>query len=315
MLILRENHRIAFFLRHTHRNNLFRQASAFNRSPSTLLAAQRKSILILPRNMKLLGDNFRSLSHGVHAIARFHRRIHKAPAKRSVFKFDRARKRSVGFGHHKRRPRHALHAAGQNKRQLAALNRPRRIGNSLHARPAKTIDRRPRNFLRQPSQKQRHARHVPIIFPRLISAAVKHVVKQPPIHARIPRHQRPNRYRRKIVGTNRRQRTTITPDGCPNRIANISLIHVSNFRTKPYRRFTQNTCEGRPCISRGAAAASRWEPRIYSGGRSKLSRLLRPDGLYREALGTKISRKSSAEHVREPMSSLERLFGKRCVCY
>ncbi len=191
----------------------------------TLLRPQRKRILLLPSNVIFLRHVFRGLRHRIHAVLALHQRIHKPPPNRRVVNLRLAAESLLRLPHHKRRPRHALHAARNHHLRLATLDRPRRNRHRLHARSAQPVHRRPGNFLRHSREQQRHARHIAIIFPSLIRAPVDHVIHRRPIHANVALHQRPNRNRRQIIRPHRRERPAKPPERRPHRIANKNFAH------------------------------------------------------------------------------------------
>ena len=172
MLVLVDDERIAFFLRDRDRNDLFRQTSIFHRRRRALLTAQRKSVLVHPRDPEIDGNILGRLGHRVDAIFRLHQRIHESPADGRVVDLRRARKRGLGLAHHERRTRHAFDTAGDHERCFSAFDGARGDGDGIHARAAQPIDGRPRDLVRHSREQQRHARHVAVIFAGLVGAAV-----------------------------------------------------------------------------------------------------------------------------------------------
>ena len=92
--------------------------------------------------------------------------------------------------HHERRARHALDAAG-DRRDPSRRRRSRGPpGDGVHARSAQAVDGRARDAVRQPGQQQRHPPDVAIVLPRLVRAAIDHVVQPLPVDAGVAVLQR-----------------------------------------------------------------------------------------------------------------------------
>src|SRR5437879_13518024 len=82
-------------------------------------------------------------------------------------------------------------------------------------------------ILRQSGEKQRHARHVAVVFPRLVDASVDHVVERGPVDRCVALHERLDRKGCEVVGADRRERATVAPEGRANGVADENFGHAS----------------------------------------------------------------------------------------
>ena len=188
MFILGKTQGFAFALRDPHRDQLVIKRAIGLRLCGTLLATQRKSILVGTGNGEIGRHVFRRLRHGIHTVQCLHLRVNKTPADGRVFHFHGTAERAFGFTHHERRTRHALYAARNHQLRFTTFNRPRRHADGIKAGAAKTVDGATRYRLRQPGQQQRHTRDVAVIFPGLIGAAINHIVNTRRIQPTIALH-------------------------------------------------------------------------------------------------------------------------------
>ena len=70
-------------------------------------------------------------------------------------------------------------------------------------------------------------RHIAVVFPRLVDAAVDHIGHSFPINLRVARHQSLERNCAKIVSANGRQRAAVAAKGCADRIDDVGVVHIS----------------------------------------------------------------------------------------
>ncbi len=225
MFIAAKPQRLAFALRYLDGDQLIGETSRLLGRGGAQLTAQGERVLIGAGNGKLIGDVFRRLRHGMDTVQGFHLRVNKAPADGGIFHLHVAAKGALRFTHHKRRPGHALHPAGDHQLRFTAFNRPRRDADRVEAGATQAVDGATGHALRQPGQQQRHARHVAVVFPGLVGAAQNHIVNARGIQPRVTLQQRFQRQRREVVGAHRRQSTTKTAKGCTHRITDKCLIH------------------------------------------------------------------------------------------
>ena len=138
--------RLAFLLAgDRHRHGLAFEEAGLVRGLPALLRAQREGILVGARHLEFGGHVLGRLGHRVDAVLLLHQRIDEAPADGGVFDLHAARERAVGLGHHERRARHALHAAGDHQLGLAGCDRARAHRHRVEAGAAQAVDawRRP----------------------------------------------------------------------------------------------------------------------------------------------------------------------------
>ena len=195
MFIGVEEDRVPFTPGHGNGHDLLRQPARGDGGGGLLLGAQREEILIRAGNAEIFRDILRRFRHAVDAVALPHQFIDEAPADGGVIHRISAAERGFRLRHHKRRAAHAFHPAGDQQIGLAGFDGPRRHADRVHAGTAKPVHRGARHGHRQPRQQSRHAGHVAVIFPRLIGAAIDHILDRCPIHSRIALDQRPDRRR------------------------------------------------------------------------------------------------------------------------
>src|ERR1700704_5511336 len=78
MLILVDGDRAGLAAGHRHGSDFFREIARRDRSPCTLLRADRERVLIGARHLKFLGDVFAGLGHRIDAVLRLHQGIDEA---------------------------------------------------------------------------------------------------------------------------------------------------------------------------------------------------------------------------------------------
>ena len=225
MLIAAKEQRFALALRHRDGDQLVGKTPRLLRRRRTQLATQRKRILIRPRNGEIVRHVFRRFRHRIHAVQRFHLRVNEAPADGGIFHPHRAAKGAFGLAHHKWRPRHAFYATGDHQLSFAAFNRARCDADRIKAGTAQAVNGTARYAFRQSGQQQRHTRDVAVIFPRLVGAAVNHIINTRRIESRVAFQQRFQRQRRQIVGAQGGQGTAKAAERRAHRITDKCLIH------------------------------------------------------------------------------------------
>ena len=131
--------------------------------------------------------------------------------------------------------------AGNGEIHIAGLDRARRIAHGIEPGRAQPVDCDTRNGFRQSGQQERHARHIAVVFAGLIGAAEKDLVELRPVGLRIARHQRADRGRGKVVGTQLGERAGVTADSGAHCVADEDL---------PHRHTLSKSCSACPSLSR-----------------------------------------------------------------
>ena len=165
-----------------------------------------------------------------------HERIHKSPADGGIEDLRLSLKRRGGFAHHKRRAGHRLHPARNQQVAVARLNGARGKTNRVQPGSAQAVDCRAGDRLRHTGQQQRHARHVAVIFPRLVGTAENHVVNPLQVELRVAGQQRAQRHGAEIVSSNGGKRAAVAAHRGSNAITNKCVTHQASPVTLPPMR-------------------------------------------------------------------------------
>ena len=225
MLVAVHDHRAALLARDRDRHDFLREASAGLRGGSAALTFDREPVLVLARDAEVVSDILRRLRHRIDTEARFHRRVHEAPADRGVVNGIAARKRAVRLRHHERCACHAFNAACHDEIGVSAANRARCHRHRVEAGAAQAIQRRARRRLAEPGEQRGHARDVAVVFARLVGAAHDDVIERAPIDAGVARGERPQRHLGEIVRPNLGERSAVASDGRARGVADESVGH------------------------------------------------------------------------------------------
>ena len=154
-----------------------------------------------------------------------HSRVDEAPSERRVLELQPARKRRIGFPDDKRRPRHALHPAGDDEGHLAAGDGARTLDDGIEARSAQAVHGRSRYFLGQAGEKQSHPPDVPVVLSRLVRAPVDDVVYSRHVEAGVALLERGDRESREVVGADGRQGAAIAAKWGADGVADVDGVH------------------------------------------------------------------------------------------
>ena len=178
-----------------------------------------------------------------------HGAVHKAPADGGIVDFGAPGKGAIGLGHDQRRAAHRFNAAGDNHLGLAGANGARGTAHRIQPRSAQPVDRNPRHRLAQARQQHRHARHIAIVFARLVGAADHAFIHLQPGNGR---GQVADHTCQHIVGAQLCQCPAIAPNGRAQPLADIGLSHsVSSSKCCP------EICRDKP---RNKATLRPWAP-------------------------------------------------------
>ena len=211
--------------RHDHRLDLLGEEARGLRLRGALLRAERKRVLVLARDLVILGDVLGRLRHGVDAVLLLHQRIDEAPADGGVLDRGAPLERLLRLAHHERRARHRLDAAGDGEVDLARADALRGEAHRVQSRRAEPIDGDARHRVRQAREQQRHPRDVAVVLAGLVGAAVIDLVERRPIDIRMPLHQRLDRDRAEIVGAHLGEPAGIAADRRADGVADEGVGH------------------------------------------------------------------------------------------
>ena len=192
--------------------------------------------------MLLPGDVLRGLAERDRVIPEIeHARVHQAPAERRVGENPlAARERFAWLQRHQRSSRHALDATGDEQLRLAGADATGGVVHRLEPAPAETVHGHAGHALGKPREEQGHPADVAVVLARLIRGAEDHLVDG--VVAEIgPIDHRADDVRREIVGSDRAQRSAVTPEGRADvaedqRVAGMKAHRPSNSG----RRFAAN---------------------------------------------------------------------------
>ena len=106
-----------------------------------------------------------------------------------------------------------FHSAGQQEVAFVGLDCPRCVNNRRESARAKTVYGFSRNARRKPREQGGHARHVSVVFARLIRAAHKGIIKCGPVQPRMALDQFANGMGRQIVGADRAKAASKAANG------------------------------------------------------------------------------------------------------
>ena len=163
------------------------------------MALVGEGVLLLPADGHALVDIFCGLAHRFQGEEFGQLRIGEAPAQRRVIDSQiPGRVRLLRLGHDKGGAAHTLHPARDDYPRVAGHNLARAAMHRLHRRTTQPVERCPGHLLGQPGQEQSHARHIAVVFPRLVGAAQQHIFDGSRVHTRAF-HQRANYQRGQIV--------------------------------------------------------------------------------------------------------------------
>ena len=118
-----------------------------------------------------------------------HERVHKTPADGGIKQLGLTLERRAGFAHHKRRPRHRFHAAGNHQIRIPGFDGACGKADRIQAGTTQPVDGGAGDALRVARQQRRHMRHVAVIFPGLVRAAENHIIDSRWIETRITAQQ------------------------------------------------------------------------------------------------------------------------------
>src|SRR5215467_9617102 len=156
--------------------------------------------------------------------------------------------------------------ARDGKFRLAAANGARGIADGIEAGGAKPIDGDAGDAVGQAREQERHARHVAIVFARLIGAAEHDLVERRPVELGMARNERPDRNGGEIVGAYLGERAAIAPDRGSHRITEkdvagfghvklVSLVPTFTPRRRVRARCARAAPATRPIPARSARAS------------------------------------------------------------
>ena len=136
-----------------------------------------EGVLVLPRDLELLGDVLAGLRHGIDAVLLLHQRVDEPPADGGVVDLGIAREKAVSaLGMTKGARDMDSTPPAMIEVGLAGLDRAGGGDHRIHARAAEAVHGRARHGGRQARQQQRHAGDVAVVLAGLVGAAVDHVV-------------------------------------------------------------------------------------------------------------------------------------------
>ena len=141
--------------------------------------------MVFARDAVLVGQVFGGFAHGLRAIKSVHFGVDKAPAEGGVVELAVAAKGFGGLGQGEWRAGHVFHSTGQQEVAFVALNGTCCMNHRRESARAKTVHGFGRNAWRKPREQGGHARHVSVVFARLIRAAHKGIIKCGPVQPRI----------------------------------------------------------------------------------------------------------------------------------
>jgi len=229
VLVLLDGHRPAL-ARDLDRDDLFGEISRRHRLAGALLRAQRERVLVRARDLVFLGHVLAGLRHGVDAVLRLDHGIDEAPAQRGVVNFGAAREGLLRLAHDQRGARHRFDAAGDGEFRFAAANGARGIADGVEAGGAQPIEGDAGDAIGQAREQQRHARHVAVVFARLVGAAEHDLVERRPVDVGMALEERPDRDGGEVVGAHLGQRAAIAPDRSSHRITEKNVACVGHVK-------------------------------------------------------------------------------------
>ena len=118
---------------------------------------------------------------------------------------------------------HALHAARDHDLGITYGDGVRCGGERLQARTAESVHRLPWHLNGIAGNEERHARHVAVVFARLISAAQDHVVDGGGVDT-APGNDRFEHGGGKVVGANASERAAVATEGGAQRLNDPGLL-------------------------------------------------------------------------------------------
>jgi len=210
---------------HRDRHDLFAEKARRPRFRRPPLAAVRERILVRALDPELLGDILAGLGHGIDAVLSLQQGVDEPPAERGVLDRSCALEGDLGLAHHERRPRHGFDTAGDRQLDFARLDCSRGRTDRIQPGSAEPVDRGARHHVRQAGEQECHPRHVAVVLACLIGAPHEDVVESRPIDGGVPRHERPERNCREIIGPHVGERPAIAPDRGPHGVADEGLSH------------------------------------------------------------------------------------------
>ena len=220
---------IAFFLGNAHAHNFTRQVSGFDGGHGTQLAVVGHQVLRFALNLVIGGHVFCGLGHGVHTVLGFHQLVDEAPANGGVIDRVVAAEGGFGLGHHKGGAAHAFHTTGNHQTGFTRFDGAGGGANGVQTRAAQAVDGRAGHVDRQTGQQAAHVGHVAVVFARLVGAAVEHIGHGGPVHIGVAGHQGAQGDRAQVVGAHAAQGTAVAAKGGTDRVANVSLVHVTGL--------------------------------------------------------------------------------------
>jgi len=190
--------------RHGHRQQLGTVPSRLAGGQRALVRSQREFVLLLPRDAILRRHVLGGLAHALQREPLRHPRIGEAPAEGGVVALERSGREPLSWLHQRpRRPRHALHAAGDAQLHVAEADGARRLHCRLQPTGAEAIDGHARHVLGKAGEEQRHAGDVAVVLACLVGASEEHLVDRCGRYTRVALEQLFDDVRAEIVRPHR----------------------------------------------------------------------------------------------------------------
>jgi hypothetical protein len=160
-------------------DDLVREPAGVHGRDGAAMAFDGEGVLLLARDLHLLGDVLRRLAQADDGIHRVHPRVVKAPADRGVPHLRMPHLgRALRLRHGPGRPAHGFDTAADEDIALLGDDRLGRLIDRLERRGAVAVDRDAGHFLREASEQHRHARDIAVVLARLIAAAGVDVIER-----------------------------------------------------------------------------------------------------------------------------------------
>ena len=236
------------------RHQLGAEMTRLLRADRLLMAFQRPSVLRLPGDAVAAGHHLGRLAQADGRIFLREPRIHHAPAQGAIVqRLAAARELTLRLFEDVRGARHALNPTREEAIAVAGLDLARGRDHRLHTRATQPVHRGGRDLNRQPGEQDCHARHVPVVFSRLVGIAEIDVLDAGGIQ-RVALDGLPDDERGEIVRPDVFERPTVASDRGAQRIDDDRRLHRGHATSLKCCRTRERS---RPAIRRG-----------QSGGRS-----------------------------------------------
>ena len=168
--------------RHLDRHDLLGEDSPTRmRLAGALLRAEREGVLVVARDLVVLGDVLAGLRHRIDAVLLLHQRIDEAPADGGVLDLGRCAENASGA----LPMTNGARVIDSTPPAMAKSISPARIARAavadrVEAGRAQPVDGDAGHAIRQARQQQRHARDVAVVLAGLVGAAEDDLVERAP---------------------------------------------------------------------------------------------------------------------------------------